>query len=78
MINRVTSTIAAVSVFAAIGVAVTANAEDPKNQPGENMKPSVAIEQQCAGQAWPSFDANCLLTLEGEPANREFRTVAAY
>lgn len=78
MIYRLTSTVAAISVFAAIGIAVTANAEDPRNQPGANLKAPAALTQQCAGQVWPAFDESCLLTIEGKPANRNFRVVSAY
>lgn len=39
---------------------------------------STLTQAECAKQAWPAIDANCLVTISGEHSNNTVRVAAQY
>jgi hypothetical protein len=74
MKNRLTAALAIIFVIAGAGAALTANAE---NRSGIRDAAMVNMAE-CQVEHWPSYSSQCLLTIDGAPAQRNFRVVAAY
>ena len=70
----------AIIAAAAITTAAAALAATNNRAPGESAAAPAQLSlketRDCASQTWPSIDAECLKTIQGQPAGRQFRMVA--
>ncbi len=60
----------------AISLSVIATKAAVKNAIPQIAGPQIAERISCEQQIWPTFSKDCLLTIRGEKAEREFRVVS--
>lgn len=79
MTNSAFRIIASISLLAAIGAGFAAQAQD-RTLSASNSAAILVTDTTapCESQVWPAFAADCLLTIDGKPLERKFRTVVAF
>lgn len=75
MLKTITAVTTLAITASVIAFSYAANAEGPTQRNGSPL--TAAGTNDCHTAVWPHFGEGCLYTIEGNPSDRQFRTVGS-